>query len=110
MGSDQVFAQAAALWNCRALSVMLSCLHLLPCVLQELAKEGLKVRVVSMPCMELFEKQSQEYKDSVLPKHVSILQLAGVARVMVLVTSRQHAAHGQHLPAVHMLANSCLET
>lgn len=26
------------------------------------------VRVVSMPCWELFEEQSQEYKDSVLPK------------------------------------------
>lgn len=76
---------------------MLSCLHSLQCVLQELAKEGLKVRVVSMPCMELFEKQSQEYKDSVLPKHVSILHNVLDARVSVLVTSRQHAAHGQQL-------------
>mmetsp|Transcript_4402 Transcript_4402/g.7261 ORF Transcript_4402/g.7261 Transcript_4402/m.7261 type:complete len:715 (-) Transcript_4402:406-2550(-) len=31
-----------------------------------LEKEGKKVRVVSMPCWELFEEQSQEYKDSVL--------------------------------------------
>lgn len=29
-----------------------------------------KVRVVSMPCMDLFEEQSQEYKESVLPKAV----------------------------------------
>jgi transketolase len=29
-----------------------------------------KVRVVSMPCMDLFEEQSQEYKESVLPKEV----------------------------------------
>lgn len=36
----------------------------------ELAKEGMKVRVVSMPCMELFEEQSAEYKESVLPKEV----------------------------------------
>ena len=35
-----------------------------------LAKDGMKVRVVSMPCMELFEKQSPEYKESVLPKAV----------------------------------------
>ena len=35
----------------------------------ELAKE-MKVRVVSMPCMELFEAQSAEYKESVLPKAV----------------------------------------
>lgn len=29
-----------------------------------------RVRVVSMPCMDLFEEQSQEYKDSVLPREV----------------------------------------
>lgn len=29
-----------------------------------------KVRVVSMPCMDLFEEQSEEYKESVLPKAV----------------------------------------
>ena len=28
------------------------------------------VRVVSMPCMDLFEEQSPEYKESVLPKAV----------------------------------------
>ena len=32
-----------------------------------------KVRVVSMPCMELFEKQSAEYKKSVLVDGVPIL-------------------------------------
>lgn len=32
-----------------------------------LAKEGINVRVVSMPCMELFDKQSRVYKESVLP-------------------------------------------
>ena len=36
----------------------------------ELLKEGIDVRVVSMPCMELFEEQSEEYKESVLPKAV----------------------------------------
>ena len=36
----------------------------------ELAKDGMNVRVVSMPCMELFEAQSAEYKESVLPKAV----------------------------------------
>ena len=34
----------------------------------ELAKEGVDVRVVSMPSMDEFEKQSEEYKESVLPK------------------------------------------
>ena len=36
----------------------------------ELAKEGVDVRVVSMPCVEEFEKQSEKYKESVLPKAV----------------------------------------
>ncbi|MBQ1868369.1 transketolase [Selenomonas sp.] len=36
----------------------------------ELAKEGLDVRVVSMPCMDLFEQQSDAYKASILPKNV----------------------------------------
>lgn len=35
-----------------------------------LAEEGRKVRVVSMPCMDLFEEQSAEYKEAVLPKSV----------------------------------------
>ena len=34
----------------------------------ELAKEGMDVRVVSMPCMDLYEQQSAEYKESVMPK------------------------------------------
>lgn len=35
-----------------------------------LAKDGVDVRVVSMPCMDIFEEQSEEYKESVLPKNV----------------------------------------
>jgi transketolase len=34
---------------------------------EQLASEGIKTRVVSMPSMELFEQQSQEYRDQVLP-------------------------------------------
>ena len=37
---------------------------------QELIKDGLDVRVVSMPSMDVFEEQSEEYKESVLPKSV----------------------------------------
>ena len=37
---------------------------------EALAKDGIDVRVVSMPCMDLFEAQSESYKDSVLPKKV----------------------------------------
>jgi transketolase len=37
---------------------------------EQLVKEGAKVRVVSMPSWELFERQSKEYRDSVLPPNV----------------------------------------
>jgi transketolase len=37
---------------------------------RELAGAGHAVRVVSMPCVELFEAQSPEYRDSVLPPAV----------------------------------------
>lgn len=36
----------------------------------ELATKGVDARVVSMPCVEDFEKQSEKYKESVLPKSV----------------------------------------
>jgi transketolase len=42
---------------------------------QTLAESGIKVRVVSMPCTNLFDRQDQTYKDSVL--------LNGVKRVAV---------------------------
>jgi transketolase len=35
-----------------------------------LQSEGINVRVVSFPCWELFESQSDEYKESVLPKSI----------------------------------------
>ena len=37
----------------------------------ELRAEGRKVRVVSMPCWQLFEEQTDEYKESVLPSNVT---------------------------------------
>ena len=36
-----------------------------------LEKKGIGARVVSMPSVELFEKQSQEYKEEVLPKKIN---------------------------------------
>ncbi|GCE23370.1 transketolase [Dictyobacter kobayashii] len=38
---------------------------------EQLIAEGIKARVVSMPSWELYEAQSQEYKDSVLPPNVT---------------------------------------
>lgn len=38
---------------------------------EKLVKEGVAVRVVSMPCRESFEKQSAQYRDKVLPPGVT---------------------------------------
>ena len=38
---------------------------------RELEKEGVGTRVVSMPSWEIFEKQSREYRDSVLPPDIT---------------------------------------
>jgi transketolase len=38
---------------------------------EQLKSEGIKARVISMPSWELFESQSQEYRDSVLPPAIA---------------------------------------
>ncbi|HEX2272207.1 MAG TPA: transketolase [Pyrinomonadaceae bacterium] len=38
---------------------------------EKLQSEGVPARVVSMPCWELFEEQSKEYRDEVLPPSVT---------------------------------------
>ena len=38
---------------------------------EQLVAEGIRSRVVSMPSWEIFEHQTQEYQDSVLPSHVT---------------------------------------
>jgi transketolase len=38
---------------------------------EQLQKDGIPTRVVSMPCVELFEEQSQDYRDEVLPPSVT---------------------------------------
>ena len=37
---------------------------------KELMEKGFDVRVVSMPCMDVFEQQSDEYKEKILPQTV----------------------------------------
>jgi transketolase len=37
---------------------------------EQLTAEGHKIRVVSMPCWEIFDKQSADYRESVLPSSV----------------------------------------
>jgi len=38
---------------------------------EQLTAEGIRARVVSMPSWELFEKQSREYRETVLPPNVT---------------------------------------
>src|SRR5690606_20734251 len=38
---------------------------------QRLIRDGVKARVVSLPCWELFEEQPAEYKETVLPSSVT---------------------------------------
>ena len=37
---------------------------------EQLLKEGIDARVVSMPCMDIFEEQPEEYKEKILPKEI----------------------------------------
>ena len=53
---------------------------------EQLKSEGIRARVVSMPSWEIFERQSQEYRDSVLPPSVK-------ARVAVEQASTWGWAH-----------------
>ena len=53
-----------------------------------LTKEGIDVRVVSMPCMDIFEKQSDEYKEKVLP---------GIVRARVAVEALSEFGWGKYI-------------
>jgi transketolase len=70
---------------------------------EQLKSEGIRARVVSMPSWELFEKQSQMYRDSVLPPTVS-------ARVVVEAASgfgwAQYAGSGGAILAMHTFGTS----
>jgi transketolase len=48
----------------------------------ELAREGIAARVVSMPSWELFEQQDQAYRDSLLPPEVTARVLVEQASVI----------------------------
>jgi transketolase len=45
--------------------------HLALDAAERLAEDGIEIRVISMPCWELFEKQTDDYKKSVLPVEIS---------------------------------------
>ena len=45
--------------------------HLALAARETLAADGVGVRVVAMPCMELFDEQADDYKESVLPSSIT---------------------------------------
>jgi len=45
--------------------------HLLLSAYQQLKERGIAVRVVNIPSWELFESQPKEYRDQILPPHIS---------------------------------------
>lgn len=40
-------------------------------VYERLVRRGIRARVVSLPCWELFDTQPREYREAVLPPHVA---------------------------------------
>jgi transketolase len=70
---------------------------------EQLKSEGIRARVVSMPSWELFEKQGQMYRDSVLPPTVS-------ARVVVEAASgfgwAQYAGRDGAILTMHSFGSS----
>ncbi len=59
---------------------------------EQLQSEGIAARVVSMPSWELFERQSQGYRDSVLPP--SVTARVAVEQASTLGWSRYVGMHG----------------
>ena len=70
---------------------------------RELENEGINTRVVSMPCLEEFEKQTEEYKEHVLPSSVK-------ARVCVEAASHlswyKYAGDCGEIVAMHTFGTS----
>lgn len=62
---------------------------------EQLKGEGVRARVVSMPSWELFEEQSQEYRDSVLPPH--IMARISVEQASTLGWERYVGPGGEHV-------------
>ncbi len=59
---------------------------------EQLAEEGVKARVVSMPSWDLFEAQDVDYRDSVLPPHV--LARVSVEEASTFGWERYVGSHG----------------
>jgi transketolase len=64
---------------------------------EQLTSEGIKSRVVSMPCWELFERQPEEYRESVLP--ASVRARVAVEAGTSLGWRRYTGIDGHHRPS-----------
>jgi transketolase len=62
---------------------------------EQLQGEGIGARVVSMPSWELFEQQSQAYRDSVLPPHIAAR--ISVEQASTLGWARYAGPAGEHI-------------
>ncbi len=69
---------------------------------KKLAEEGIQVRVVSMPSLELFEKQSKEYKQSViLPDVKAVSRLKWLSHWVGSVMSETRGMFWESLRSEH---------
>jgi len=73
-----------------------------------LSEEGLKVRVVSMPSWELFDKQEESYRESVLPP--SITARVSVEAGITMGWERYLGAGGRAIGIDHFGASAPAET
>ena len=63
---------------------------------QRLTETGVKVRVVSMPSVDVFEAQSQDYRDAVIPPQITkrVIVEAGVTALWAKYAGTQGVANG----------------
>lgn len=74
----------------------------------ELEKEGIKTRVVSAPCLEWFEQQSDSYKQSVLPD--SCQKRVSVEAGLALGWSKYLGSNGASVSIEHFGASADYKT
>jgi transketolase len=74
----------------------------------ELAAKGIGARVVSAPCLEWFDEQSAEYRESVLP--ASVNARVSVEAGLALGWSRYVGAHGASVSIEHFGASADYQT
>ena len=77
----------------------------------QLEKQGIKAQVVSMPCWELFEQQSDEYRQAVLPKQIKarVAVEAGIEQGWQKYTGDAGQFIGMHSYGASAPGGTCFE-